>query len=271
MVVQHCLGKYRLGGTDVGLPDIDWLQELKKLKLIRPPVKLAAEHFCLENRSLGTRAVEAGVRLFVEPKMRHNMRFHYGDTETVLFELQTFGIPTDDFPTNEEGTIELGFHKQWMQARRLYDEQQAKGESPKDSIILPRRFDVLFGKRHENRAHTGNLRAVHLVEMHFEKYEQAPKNQKTAIAEQVMNIIFESHGRFLLWKDGVWEEADFETAREKISHYFRHQRTKQKNALIKAADTKSAVTPPAETCSSNKRAATVSPGPPLKSLDSGIQ
>ena len=86
---------------------------------------------------------------------------------------------------------------------------------------------LLLGKGKNTREHTGNLRAVHLVEMHREKYENANKFHKTEIAERIVSIIHESHGRFLKWEgnDG-WVEVKHNEAREKISHFFRHMRSK---------------------------------------------
>lgn len=64
--------------------------------------------------------------------------------------------------------------------------------------------------------------------MHQPEYEQAGKFGKTEIAERIVNMIQESLGRFLKWdrKEG-WVEVDHDAAREKISHYFRHLRSKK--------------------------------------------
>jgi len=95
-------------------------------------------------------------------------------------------------------------------------------------VMVPGRFDVLFGQNKNIRKHTGNLRALHLVEMHWMEYEQANKYQKTEIADRIVNIVYESQGRFLKWeKDhGGWVQVDHDVAREKVSHYFRYMRSK---------------------------------------------
>ena len=90
--------------------------------------------------------------------------------------------------------------------------------------IVPRRFDVLFGRGRNTRVHSGNLRAKHLVEMRFEEYEKANKQEKTVIAEEIVANIKASNGRFLTSEDGGWVEVDAETARYKIAHFFRRRR-----------------------------------------------
>ena len=63
--------------------------------------------------------------------------------------------------------------------------------------------------------------------MHRAEYEAVGKFQKTIVAERIVNMIRESLGRFLKWeKDKGWVEVDDEAAREKISHFFRHLRSK---------------------------------------------
>jgi hypothetical protein len=52
-------------------------------------------------------------------------------------------------------------------------------------MLVPRRFDVLFGRGHYTRNHTGNLRAAHIADMFRDKYEAATKYEKTAIAERI--------------------------------------------------------------------------------------
>jgi hypothetical protein len=98
------------------------------------------------------------------------------------------------------------------------------------SFIAPRRFDVLFGKGKAFREHKGNVRANHLVAMDRAKYEQADKTEKTNIARRIVNIIHESHGRFLKFEEseGCWEEVDYGKAREKISHIFRNQKDRKR-------------------------------------------
>ena len=97
--------------------------------------------------------------------------------------------------------------------------------------FVPMRFDVLFGKDKMSRLHTGNLRAMHLCDMYWDKYEAAGKYEKTEIAERIVAIIHESSGRFWKENDGVWEEATDKEARQKIAHFFRQKRHDRKKQI----------------------------------------
>ena len=92
------------------------------------------------------------------------------------------------------------------------------------AAVVPRRFDVLMGRGRAISAHTGNLRAVHIVEMNRERYEKATKFEKTQIAERCVHLVHQSYGRFLKKEEGEWVEASQEEAREKFAHCFRRLR-----------------------------------------------
>ncbi|CAB9528784.1 expressed unknown protein [Seminavis robusta] len=66
--------------------------------------------------------------------------------------------------------------------------------------------------------------AGHIADMFRDNL--AGRYEKTAIAERIVTIIRESHGRFLKWEDDAWEVVDQEAARNKISHYYRNTRKK---------------------------------------------
>jgi hypothetical protein len=179
--------------------------------------KLVVEHFCYDDPTMD--GYIAGASLFVDESCRHRFRCHFGTKSEVLFKLQTFGILTEELPINDELTLELGWHQEWLATQR----KREQGLSTK-GFLVPRRFDVLFGRGIDTRVHTGNLRAVHLVEMQYDKYEEASRREKTAIAARIVTQIQESYGRFLKWEEGGWVEEDFDTARNKVSHFFRRKR-----------------------------------------------
>ena len=135
-------------------------------------------------------------------------------------ELQTYGIPTQVLPISDEGAIRNEYHLEWISQRKAREE----GECTKPQVIIPRRFDVLFGKGTTTAEHSGNLRAFHIVEMNRARYEDAGKFEKTQIASRIVYLIQKSYGRFLKKEKGCWQVVDDETAREKISHYFRRLR-----------------------------------------------
>lgn len=186
------------------------------------PRKIACLHCCFDNPAF--LPIVASVRLIARRDTRNRFVSHFGSKESILFKLQTYGIPTDDLFADKDNQVNLEWHHQWLKIVRAREEHRSK---PTDDIIIPLRFDVLFGRGKNTRQHTGNLRALHLCEMVRPQYEAASKFEKTAIAERIVHAIRDSHGRFLKWDDDGWTEVDTETAREKISHFFRHFRTKQ--------------------------------------------
>ena len=189
------------------------------------PKKIVVMHYLYDNPS--HKAFVQGAQLFLPRSLRTRFRRHFGDHENLIFELQTYGIPTEHHPILPDGSLSLEYHKEWLKNRRMQEESASSGESDGDKIvILPRRFDVLLGRGKYTREHTGNLRAVHLVEMHRSEYEQAGKFGKTIIAERILHMIHNSRGRFLKWENHGWIEVDEKVARDKISHFFRHLRSK---------------------------------------------
>ena len=214
--------------NDGVMPRFEELKMMKRVHWVRRgiPKKIAGGHYCYSDASL--RPFVAGIRLFMDKESRHRVRPLSGTHEDIMFKLQTYGIDTKDHPLQENGELSLAYHREWLQIRKS---QEAENRSTKDDITVPRRFDVLFGRGKNTREHSGNLRATHLVDMHMEKYEAANKFQKTEIAERIVSIIYESYGRFLKWENDCWVEVDHNAAREKISHFFRHARSKQKATI----------------------------------------
>lgn len=85
--------------------------------------------------------------------------------------------------------------------------------------------DVLCGRGAITNYHVGNLRFRNLVKSYKPQYLAAPKLQKAAIAQQIVNIIRTTHppGKFLQQNpsNGCWIEISNGKAREKTSQALR--------------------------------------------------
>ncbi|CAB9517664.1 Transfer protein [Seminavis robusta] len=197
--------------------------QLSRMKKIRSgvPRKVAGIHFLFSQEYL--RPLVFGFQWLIQEHLRAKMRVHFGDFEQLKFKLQTFGIPMDCFPFHPNKPANRENHLQWIQSQRTLEE---KGNIITADTIIPRRFDVLFGRGRHTRNHTGNARAAHISEMFRDKYEAAGKFEKTAIAERIVTMIRESQGRFLKWEDDAWVAVDQQAARNKISHFYRNTRNK---------------------------------------------
>lgn len=109
--------------------------------------------------------------------------------------------------------------------------------------IIPTKNDVLFGKGKNIKEHNGNKRCFNLVTKYQIEYEKAGKFAKTDISERIVSMIHDDYdGRFLKFNklEDQWEEVERGTAREKISHYFRHIRKKQISSLTSSSSAASA-------------------------------
>lgn len=211
------------------------------------PLRVAALHYCYEDASL--KPFVTGLHMCCNKETRKRFRVHFGSWDNMSFKLQTFGIQMKDFPVNRDGSLSLEWHVEWIQACRY----QESLEPVNSGVIVPRRFDVLFGRGIATREHTGNLRAAHLVEMFQAEYESAGKFEKTEIAERIVGIIHESYGRFLKWKECQWEQVEYNVAREKVSHFFRQLRCRKVDG-----GTNTTTSVPSQTATA-KRAPTVTP------------
>ena len=202
------------------------------------PERIVGAHFCFQNQWCH-RPFVTGIQLFLNSAARPRVRTHsFHKVSEIRFRLQTFGIDTSCCPLEEDGGWAVPMHLEWLEAQRRAEEKfhtaevVATEEKLNDvpygeaAILLPRRFDVLFGTHKSIRQHTGNLRALHLVEMYWSQYEAANKYEKTEVADRIVKVIHDSQGRFLKWDDGEWIQVDHDIAREKISHYFRYMRAK---------------------------------------------
>jgi hypothetical protein len=100
-----------------------------------------------------------------------------------------------------------------------------------------RELDVLLGRGAAINYHFGNRRFRQLVSEYRPAYYSAAKNEKAAIAREIVDVIrnASSPGRFLLKdpvKQGVWVEVSEERAREKVSQALREQQYHTKTASV---------------------------------------
>lgn len=207
-------------GKNPTVLDFDVLQRTRRIRS-GMPVRMSGFHYCFDNLSI--KPFVMGMQLLLDKETRQRFRVHFDNLNEIVFELQTYGLHVRDFPIQSDGTISLDWHKEWIKARQY----QEKHMDAARRIVLPRPFDVLFGRGSAAREHTGNLRAVHLVTMHQAEYEEANRVEKTLIARRIVDIIHKSYGRFLRWEEGGWVEVESEECHHKISHFFRHLRSKR--------------------------------------------
>jgi hypothetical protein len=171
------------------------------------------------------------LRFFWGSRARGRLQTHLVTQRSdYIFQLQTYGIPTQVLPMDEQNIPTVDYHLQWIQERQIQESSSSVSRDRIATGMIPRRFDVLFGRGTTIAEHTGNLRAFHIVEMNRGRYELAGKFEKTQIADRVVHLIHIAYGRFLRKTPGGWVEVSRDEAREKISHCFRRLRDVENRA-----------------------------------------
>jgi hypothetical protein len=98
----------------------------------------------------------------------------------------------------------------------------AETHGPSSSIGVPNKFDILCGQSRICATHTGNCRFQVVLDIYAPKYENiSSKQEKMALTKEIVGCIHMAGGKFLKYKDGVWEEIPDVMARDKCSHALR--------------------------------------------------
>eukprot|EP00934_Nitzschia_sp_Nitz4_P001596 Nitzschia sp. Nitz4//scaffold72_size95085//12875//14353//NITZ4_004745-RA/size95085-processed-gene-0.79-mRNA-1//1//CDS//3329557330//1596//frame0 len=203
------------------------------------PMRLEAIHICIDNYFW--RPFVALFRLTASMFTRLRVREHYGDAPTVLFSLQTFGIPMQNFPFEIVKGTNASNGKFWskrlgveQQRQKSVVEQETKvcsdgtPSNPGADVVVvetPNNHDVLLGRGKATYSHVGNIRFRNLIFQYGDVYEAATQKQKTKVAEDIMQIVHSRNGRFLREGDLGWVKVDKAAARRKVAHAFRTLRS----------------------------------------------
>lgn len=95
-------------------------------------------------------------------------------------------------------------------------------DSEPAQVGIPSKFDILCGQSRICASHTGNRRFQVVLDIYAPKYDAASnKQEKMALTKEIVACIDSAGGRFLKYKDGLWQEITTVTARDKVSHALR--------------------------------------------------
>jgi hypothetical protein len=169
------------------------------------------------------------------PGIRARSRVHEGNHEDWVGELVSFGIPHDVIPFSQSFRIKTKNHLEYLSMRIKAEEILARDSNTQtESLIdLPTRSDVLLGKGKPIQFSSGNQRLMTVVDGYLDQYHsKCNKQEKTALAFEIVRMLKESGVRFLSKDTGIWLEVPDDQARAKISYMFRHQRTKPNNGSV---------------------------------------
>mmetsp|Transcript_47101 Transcript_47101/g.114969 ORF Transcript_47101/g.114969 Transcript_47101/m.114969 type:complete len:746 (-) Transcript_47101:413-2650(-) len=93
-------------------------------------------------------------------------------------------------------------------------------------VVVPGEHDVLLGRGKFVLEHIGNVKYRHMLGTYKERYEMGTKSVKSDIIDEIVEKICNNGGTFLEQdqEGGCWAPASNDTARQKVSHYFRNQK-----------------------------------------------
>mmetsp|Transcript_47104 Transcript_47104/g.114982 ORF Transcript_47104/g.114982 Transcript_47104/m.114982 type:complete len:746 (-) Transcript_47104:416-2653(-) len=93
-------------------------------------------------------------------------------------------------------------------------------------VVVPGEHDVLLGRGKFVLEHIGNVKYRHMLGTYKERYEMGTKSVKSDIIDEIVEEICKNGGTFLEQdqEGGCWAPASNDTARQKVSHYFRNQK-----------------------------------------------
>ena len=209
----------------------DTFEQAKKITMVRDaiPQNFVAFHYCYNDESMKAFVTAQKIH-FLTRNHRSHTRDHLASHNEICFRLETYGIYVDKNILLENGHLGMMCYNQWIQWRETAEAETVGRDSNAatntiETTIVPKKYDVLFGRGRNTREHCGNLRCALLVEIHQQEYENHNKTEKTVLAERIINMVKECGGKFLK-KDRKhgWQEVPDNKAREKVAHFFRHLR-----------------------------------------------
>jgi hypothetical protein len=187
------------------------------------PIRVSSFHHCYES-SIGPMMKIFSV--IGSSYTRSRMRQHQGSHSECQYKLMTFGIPVKEFPITTQGQLKTGKHKGWVERRKQKETYLKTNAVQAGAVDLPIKCDVLLGKGMPCQEHAGNKHLHERVAMCYEEYDNAKRDRKTEIAEELVALVNKSSGRFLKRHEasGMWVEVPLREAREKVCHGFRRKR-----------------------------------------------
>jgi len=197
------------------------------------PFRVCGMHQCFDDTQV--RVVINFLLRFCHEHDRARVKLHFGSHQEVVYELMTYGIPTELLPISLNGGLKRKNHLDWLKIREW---QENHPETPR--IVIPSHSDVLFGRGKPFRRHVGNLYFTSLVEERLSTYLMT--KEKTKIIEDLVDKIVSAGGRFLK-QDGPgkpWLAVEHPQAKEKTAQSFRTRAYKQRHQGRSNDDTRGA-------------------------------
>lgn len=200
------------------------------------PMRLAAAHLCYDNPILHPLVNMAILTLPSHLLIRY--KCHFGSVLECLYNLRTFGIPTEALPVNLEGVWRMLHDESILDGSRSStphsDSVSNRSQSPMDSCSSynnkdscePLPMDVLLGRGKGGIKSLGNQRLKMLQEEYRDRYENGNRLQKIYIAQVIFDAMMDSGSRFVMHTEDRqgWTVVSDTVAKKSIAHGFRNMR-----------------------------------------------
>jgi len=196
------------------------------------PMRVGAAHFCFPADNYGMMSI---ILRTLSGTIRRRVRVHPCSPVECMYTLQSFGIPTMNFPINmATGERVLTNHKKWMEWCLAKEVNNGVGAALRKRIIeCPRHSDILFGRGHMVMKHPGNTVFRNVIKSKLVEYiSTKSKTESTKLTWETVRMLKSEYGaRFLkeelVETDGLcWVETNNEIARSKVRIAFRDARTR---------------------------------------------
>ena len=112
------------------------------------------------------------------------VRHHTGSSQECLHALLTFGLPIACLPITPE-RIETTHHHKWVEWRQRTDSYHHQHQYK--IILVPTRYDVLFGKHSPINA--GNIRFHQMILANVHEYRQSKSVEQAAMRTQIYKTL----------------------------------------------------------------------------------
>eukprot|EP00532_Pseudo-nitzschia_australis_P017875 CAMPEP_0168309616 /NCGR_PEP_ID=MMETSP0142_2-20121227/66368_1 /TAXON_ID=44445 /ORGANISM="Pseudo-nitzschia australis, Strain 10249 10 AB" /LENGTH=931 /DNA_ID=CAMNT_0008262345 /DNA_START=116 /DNA_END=2915 /DNA_ORIENTATION=- len=157
------------------------------------PMRVGAAHYCFPVDNYGMMSI---ILRALSGSILQRVRVHSCSPVECMYTLQSFGIPTMNFPINmATGERVLTNHKKWMEWCVAKESNNGVGAALRKRIIeCPRHSDILFGRGHMVMKHPGNTVFRNVIKANLAEYISTKSKKEGADQPQKMDGMVRSEG-----------------------------------------------------------------------------
>lgn len=124
-------------------------------------------------------------------------------------------------------TIEKNPDSHWVTppTSLILKAQNVSLEPPTETCLLNDEiceYDIICGRSRLSWSNTGNRRFRGTIALYVNEYSKnTERYERSRVIQEIINLIRDSGGRFLKFKNGSWTELDESLVRHKVGHALR--------------------------------------------------